>query len=131
MRSLLRDRREWRLAAPPDASLVEAIRTSLGCSHAIAVLLAQRGGSAWDTLIDPVAERFHSPSDLPDIDRATARLGQAIQKGERVFIHGDFDVDGLTGAAVLYRTLRPLLPPNSVKVEVSDRAAGHGMSRPF
>ena len=131
MRSLLRDRREWRLAAPPDASLVEAIRASLGCSHAIAVLLAQRGGSAWDTLIDPVAERFHSPSDLPDIDRATARLGQAIQKGERVFIHGDFDVDGLTGAAVLYRTLRPLLPPNSVKVEVSDRAAGHGMSRPF
>ncbi len=63
--------------------------------------------------------------------RAVARLSEAIRKGERVFIHGDFDVDGLTGAAVLYRTLRPLLPPNSVKVEVSDRAAGHGLSRPF
>ncbi len=131
MRSLLRDRREWRLAVSPDANLVEAIRTSLGCSRAIAVLLAQRGGSAWDALIDPGAERFHSPADLPDIDRATARLVQAIEKGERVFIHGDFDVDGLTGAAVLYRTLRPLLPPNSVKVEVSDRTAGHGLSRPF
>lgn len=131
MRSLLRDRREWRLAASPDANLVEAIRTSLGCSRAIAVLLAQRGGTAWDALIAPDAERFHPPSDLPDIDRATERLVQAVRKGERVFVHGDFDVDGLTGAAVLYRTLRPLLPPNSVKVEVSDRAAGHGLSRPF
>ena len=131
MRSLLRDRREWRFAPSPDASLVEAIRVSLGCSHAIAVLLAQRGGSAWDALLDPVAQRFHPPSALPDIEHAVARLTRAIEKGERVFIHGDFDVDGLTGAAVLYRTLRPLLPPNSVKVEVSDRAAGHGLSRPF
>jgi len=131
MRSLLRDKREWRLAASPDANLIDAIRVSLGCSTAIAVLLAQRGGTTWDTLIDPGIERFHAPAALPDIDRATARIVQAIQRGERVFIHGDFDVDGLTGAAVLYRTLRPLLPPNSVKVEVSDRTAGHGLSRPF
>ena len=131
MRSLLRDRREWRLAPPPDASLIEVIRTSVGCSHAIAVLLAQRGGAAWDALLDPVGKRFHPPADLPDMDRAVSRLIEAIQKGERIFVHGDFDVDGLTGAAVLYRALRPLLPPNSVKVEVSDRAAGHGLSRPF
>ncbi len=131
MRSLLRDRREWRLAPAPEAHLVEVIQTSLGCSRAIAVLLARRGGAAWDTLLDPVGERFHSPRDLPDMDRAVDRLVGAIQKGERVFVHGDFDVDGLTGAAVLYRALKPLLPPNSVKVEVSDRAAGHGLSRPF
>jgi single-stranded-DNA-specific exonuclease len=131
MQSLLRDRREWRLAPSPDANLVEVIRVSLGCSRAIAVLLAQRGGSTWDALLDPGATRFHPASALPDIEPAVARLAEAIRKGERVFIHGDFDVDGLTGAAVLYRTLRPLLPPNSVKVEVSDRAAGHGLSRPF
>ncbi len=104
---------------------------SLGCSRVIAVLLAQRGGAAWDTLLEPTAQRFHPASALPDIDKAIGRLVLAISRGERVFIHGDFDVDGLTGAAVLYRTLRPLLPPNSVKVEVSDRAAGHGLSRPF
>jgi single-stranded-DNA-specific exonuclease len=112
-------------------SLVDVIRTSLGCSRAIAVLLAQRGGTAWDALLAPEGERFHSPWDLPDMARAVERLVKAVEKGERVFIHGDFDVDGLTGAAVLYRALRPLLPPNSVKVEVSDRAVGHGLSRPF
>jgi hypothetical protein len=79
MRSLLRDRREWRLAPSPDASLVEIIRASVGCSHAIAVLLAQRGGSAWDALLDPVGERFHPASDLPDMDRAVSRLIEAIQ----------------------------------------------------
>ncbi len=131
MRSLLRDKRDWRIAPTPDSLLVEAIQASLGCSRAIAVLLARRGGTGWDSLLNSAGERFHSPQAMPDMERAVARLVEAIRKGERVFIHGDFDVDGLTGAAVFYRTLRPLLPPNSVKVEVSDRAAGHGLSRPF
>jgi len=110
---------------------VETIRSSLGCSRAIAVLLAHRGGASWDSLLDPAGQHFHSPWALRDMDRATARLLHAIETKERVFVHGDFDVDGLTGAAVLYRGLRPLLPPNTVKVEVGDRAGGHGLSRAF
>jgi len=62
---------------------------------------------------------------------AVERLVRAIERGERVFIHGDFDVDGLTGAAVLYRALRPLFPPQSIKVEVGERTHGHGLSPPF
>ncbi len=131
MHSLLRERREWRIAPTPDEELVQTIRTSLGCSRAIAILLAQRGGASWDSLLDPTGQRFHSPWALTDMDRATSRLVRAIETKERIFVHGDFDVDGLTGAAVLYRGLRPLLPPNSVKVEVGDRAAGHGLSRAF
>jgi single-stranded-DNA-specific exonuclease len=131
MRSLLRERRTWQVASAPDEALVETIRLSLGCSRPIAVLLAQRGGASWDSLLDPAAQRFHSPFLLSDMEAAILRLRAAISAGERIFVHGDFDVDGLTGAAVLYRGLRPLLPPNSIKVEVSDRAAGHGVSRTF
>ncbi|MEW5826624.1 MAG: single-stranded-DNA-specific exonuclease RecJ [Candidatus Bipolaricaulota bacterium] len=131
MRSLLRERRAWRIAVSPDLSLVSAIEVSLGCARPIAVLLAQRGGASWSALLDAASQHLHPPFDLPDMERAVARLVEAAKKGERVFIHGDFDVDGLTGAAVLYRGLRPLLPPNSVKVEVGDRSAGHGLSRSF
>jgi len=131
MRSVLREGREWEFASPPDESLVESIRRSLACSRPFAVLLAQRGGDSWGSLRDPDRSNFHSPFDLPDIERAIARLTEAIERKEKVFIHGDFDADGLSGAAVLYRGLRPLFPKNSIKVEVGDRIHGHGLSRPF
>lgn len=131
MRSILRDGREWRLAPDADETLVEEIRSTLGCARSFAVLLAQRGGASWKALIDPGARSCHSPFLFSDMDRAVDRLLKAIDAGERVFIHGDFDVDGLTGAAVLYRGLRPLLPQNTLKVDVGDRTNGHGISRPF
>jgi len=131
MRSILRAGREWKIALPPDESLVETIRHSLDCSRPFAVLLAQRGGDAWERLIDPDRSSFHSPFGLPDMERAILRVTEAIERGEKVFIHGDFDADGLSGAAVLYRGLRPLFPKNSIKVEVGDRLSGHGVSHPF
>ena len=131
MRSALRDGREWKLAPDPDEALVDAIRASLGCARPFAVLLAQRGGASWESLIDPDVRSFHSPFLLSDMERAVSRIVKAIETGERIFIHGDFDVDGLTGAAVLYRGLRPLLPQNTLKVDVGDRTNGHGISRSF
>jgi len=131
MRSILRDGREWKLAPAPDEALVTGIRTTLGCARPFAYLVAQRGGPSWESLIDPGVHSFHSPFLFSGMDRAVDRLVAAIEGGERVFIHGDFDVDGLTGAAVLYRGLRPLLPQNTLKVDVGDRANGHGISRPF
>ena len=131
MKSILRDGREWQLAPDPDETLVDGIRTTLGCARPFAALLAQRGGTSWEALIDPGARSFHSPFLFTDMERAVDRLVKAIDTEDRVFIHGDFDVDGLTGAAVLYRGLRPLLPRNTIKVDVGDRTNGHGISRPF
>jgi single-stranded-DNA-specific exonuclease len=131
VRSILRQGRHWELASLPDEHLVEHIQGSLDCSRPFAVLLAQRGGPSWETLIGPGLRNLHPPFHLPDMEQAVSRLVAAIDQGERVFIHGDFDVDGLSGAAVLYRGLRPLLPPNTIKVEVGERSLGHGLSRPF
>jgi len=131
MRSILRQGREWEIALPPDEFLVETIQRSLDCSHPFAVLLAQRGGDSWETLIDPDSSDLHTPFRLPDMERAVRRVTEAIDRKEKVFIHGDFDADGLSGAAVLYRGLRPLFPKNSIKVEVGDRLHGHGLSHPF
>jgi len=119
------------MAPLPDDALVEAIQQSTHCSYPYAVLLARRGGSAWERLIDPDSHQLHPPVLLTDMEKAIDRLVAAIDSGERIFLHGDFDVDGLSGAAVLYRGLRPLLPPNTIKVEVGDRTLGHGISRAF
>ena len=131
MRSILRRGRDWEVTSLPSESLISAIQTSLSCATPFAVLLAQRGGADWNALIDPSMQRLHSPFLLEGMTEALDRLQKAVARSERVFIHGDFDVDGLTGAAVLYRAIRPLLPKNSVKVDVGDRRRGHGLSKPF
>jgi len=131
MRSILRSGRSWEVTSLPSESLISAIRTSLSCATPFAVLLAQRGGADWNALIDPSMQSFHSPFLMDGMPEALDRLQKALARSERVFIHGDFDADGLTGAAVLYRGIRPLLPKNSVKVDVGDRTRGHGLSKPF
>jgi len=131
MRSILRKGRNWEVSPLPNESLISAIQSSLSCATSFAVLLAQRGGPAWNALIDPSMQSFHSPFLLDGMPEALDRLQTAIARSERVFIHGDFDADGLTGAAVLYRGIRPLLPQNSVKVDVGDRERGHGLSKAF
>ncbi len=131
MKSILRRGRIWEVADLPSESLVSTIRTSLSCAAPFAVLLAQRGGDDWPSLIDPDLDSLHSPFLLDGMAEALDRLQVAIVREEKVFIHGDFDADGLTGAAVLYRGLRPHFPKNSIKVDVGDRSRGHGLSRPF
>ncbi len=131
MNSLLFPGREWEPAPAPDEALVGEVVSSLGCSRGLGILLARRGGKRWRWLLDPGFPQFHSPFSLSGIDKGIARLREAISRGEKLFIHGDFDVDGLTGAAVLYRGLSPLFPKGTIKVEVGDRRHGHGLSHEF
>lgn len=131
MNSLLFQGREWEADPAPDEQLVHEIVASLGCAPALGILLARRGGVAWRNLLDPGVAQFHSPFSLPGITPGVTRVIDAISHGERVFIHGDFDVDGLTGAAVLYLGLAPLFPKGTIKVEVGDRRRGHGLTRAF
>lgn len=48
------------------------------------------------------------PMDMADMDAAVARISRAIQAGERIRVYGDFDVDGVTSAALLVSVLRDL-----------------------
>lgn len=131
MRSILRSGRVWDIADLPGEPLLTSVESALRCVRPFAVLVAQRGGDRWPSLINPGIDSFHSPFGLLGMEQAQERIQQAIDRSERVFLHGDFDVDGLTGAAVLYRGIRPFLPKNSIKVDVGDRDRGHGLSRAF
>lgn len=48
------------------------------------------------------------PGSLPDLARAVSRIEEAIAAGETILVHGDYDVDGMTAAALLTRGLREL-----------------------
>lgn len=54
----------------------------------------------------PQLTDLHDPFLLNDMNRATARLNEAVQRNERIMIYGDYDVDGCTAVALVYRFLR-------------------------
>jgi single-stranded-DNA-specific exonuclease len=98
----------------------------------LARVLAGRGVTA-DTALDFLSPTLKSampdPSTLTDMDAAAARLGRAVERGERVAIFGDYDVDGATSAAILARFLsRAGLVP---QVYIPDRIfEGYGPNIP-
>lgn len=54
------------------------------------------------------ARDTHDPFLLQDMDRAVARIFEAMSAGERIAIYGDFDCDGIPGSAVLFETFKKI-----------------------
>ena len=68
---------------------------------------------------------YHS---IPNIERAVDRIIHALKKGERIILFGDYDVDGITGTAILYEVLKhgggkviPVLPNRSNGYGLNER----------
>ena len=61
-----------------------------------------------DLFFEPAYNSLHDPFRFKDMERAVARIIQAIEGKEKILIHGDYDADGVTSSAVLYRTFKLL-----------------------
>ena len=84
---------------------------SLGVSPFLAQLLISRGIASPDSgrrFLQPELEHLHDPMLLPDAGLAVDRIVRAVQEGERILIHGDYDVDGCCAAALMTRVLKVL-----------------------
>lgn len=68
----------------------------------------------------------HDPYVLPDMAIAVERISRAIKDGERILIYGDYDVDGIAGAALLYHQLQA--ESARVAVYIPDRSLGYGLN---
>ena len=55
----------------------------------------------WEFQIESCIDDLHDPYLLKDMDKAVARIKEAKEKDERVFIFGDYDVDGVTSTSIL------------------------------
>lgn len=61
-----------------------------------------------DSFLDAQYTSLHDPFALRDMDRAVARVRQALTEGQRVAVYGDFDTDGVTGVVLLTQALSAL-----------------------
>jgi single-stranded-DNA-specific exonuclease len=108
------------------------IAQRLGLPEILGRLLATRGvgaDAAADFLDPTLRALLPDPSVLADMDRAAARLADAVRRGETVAVFGDYDVDGACSGAVMVSFLRGL--GCAVMPYVPDRMAeGYGPNLP-
>lgn len=91
-----------------DESLVDALQSATQMDRIFCALLVQRGittPEAAKLFFRPGWEQLHDPFEMKDMDRAVQRLDQAVKNNERILLYGDYDVDGTTSVALLYRFL--------------------------
>ena len=75
----------------------------------VSELLVQRGITSIagaERFFHPSLRDLHDPFLMPDMDKAVDRLNRAMGSKERILVYGDYDVDGTTAVALVYRYLQ-------------------------
>jgi single-stranded-DNA-specific exonuclease len=119
----------WKIE-PVDPKTVRQMQDSLHISELLASVLIRRG------IVDPEQARYflhadrkdmQPPEQIRDLTAAVNRLVEAIAKGQKIMVYGDYDVDGVCGTVILLECLRAL----GAKAEyyIPDRfAEGYGLN---
>lgn len=86
----------------------EELSGKLGVSPTIAQILYNRGITTVEEarkFLNPKLNGLAEPDDIPDLPKAAERIKQAIDDGQKIVIYGDYDVDGITGCAILWHII--------------------------
>ncbi|TVM03832.1 MAG: single-stranded-DNA-specific exonuclease RecJ [Candidatus Brocadia sp. WS118] len=97
--------------SPPNRPLQTEIASKLKISPLLAQVLVSRGiadVASARSFLQPQIASLGDPSLLPGIEKASIRINEAVRKGESIVIYGDYDVDGLSATALMYRCLKLL-----------------------
>jgi single-stranded-DNA-specific exonuclease len=100
----------WESLACDDGAANE-LAAAIGVAPIVGRLLCQRGLSDPELaarFLKPTLDQLHDPMRLADMRVAVERLMTAIARKERIAVHGDYDVDGVTSTVILRRALELL-----------------------
>ena len=100
----------WTLRAH-DADLVQSIERESNVSPVVAQILALREITRPDQIksfLDLRMTGLRLPEELPGVTEAVAVIYSAITDKRKIFVYGDYDADGMTSTAILYRCLKLL-----------------------
>lgn len=120
----------WRQRERPAPADVAAVARGFGLPPLIAEVAVQRGRAAGmpdDAFIDGRLSDLPSPLSLPGMDGALAVLLPAIEQRRRIAVFGDYDVDGITGTAILVRFLREVGLSDAIG-HIPNRSDGYGLT---
>ena len=122
--------RKWTVRDSGDPEKVGRLATELGVDRVLAELLVQRGVETFEearSFFRPSLQDLHDPFLMTDMDKAVERLHDAIEKGQKILVYGDYDVDGTTAVALVYSFVKRFT--SKVEYYIPDRYdEGYGLS---
>lgn len=123
--------KRWLYKEVPASEQIEQLSKAININRYLSAILLQRGITTFDearNFFRPSLEKLHDPFLMRDMDKAVNRLKSAIDHDEKILIYGDYDVDGTTSVALVYRYLRKFY--SNCEVYIPDRyAEGYGVSQ--
>lgn len=99
----------WRVVPPADPDAAKSLATSLNLPVALTSLLVQRGHGTEEAarrFLRPGLAELSDPHALAGMDEAVEAIVHAVRAGQRILVHGDYDVDGQCASTLLTRVLR-------------------------
>ncbi|MGV3708706.1 MAG: single-stranded-DNA-specific exonuclease RecJ [Gemmatimonas sp.] len=127
----LRPPARWTPIPEPDHSRVLELADVLSLPESVCRLLVSRGLSEPEDVkryLRPRLEHLKDPNSMFDLDRAVARIADAVRAQETIFVHGDYDVDGMCSTSLLVRVLRELGARNVVAFVPNRLTDGYDLS---
>lgn len=113
------------------AELLEELLPECGGERSVAELLIRRGvSSATEArkFFSPTLQDLHDPFQIEDMSKAVNRLNAAMGAKERIMVYGDYDVDGVTAVALVYKYLQNYY--SNIEYYIPTRyEEGYGISR--
>jgi len=120
----------WKLKEAPDEKLILSLSDSLNISHALASILIQRNITNFfeaKSFFRPALTSIHDPFLMNGMHQASIRVINAMTNNEKIYVYGDYDVDGTCSAALMYLFLKEL--GANVETYIPNRLTeGYGMS---
>ena len=124
---------KWNYEPPTSdrTAAAKELAEKIGMSPVLADLLIQRGiktESAAKRFFRPMLNELIDPFLMNDMDVAVDRLNDAMGRKERIMVYGDYDVDGCTAVALVYKFLQQF--SSNIEYYIPDRyEEGYGISR--
>ena len=125
---------KWNYQSPNNEQLLkrDEFTQKFGLSPAVSLLLVQRGIDTEQEVqqfLNPSLKDLYDPFLFPDMQKAVDRLNQALGNKERIMIYGDYDVDGTTAVALVYKFLEQNTWSSNLDYYIPDRYdEGYGIS---
>ena len=122
----------WQIQTLSDeqAALRDKLTQELQISPVAAALLVRRGITTREqasAFVHPALSQLHDPMLMFGMREAEQRLSRAVDSGEKILIYGDYDVDGTTAVALMYRFLSAFY--TNIDYYIPDRyTEGYGIS---
>lgn len=123
---------KWIYKPDPEEDIVDSLMSSIGYDTLESKILVLRGIDNYQKareFFKPRLEDIHNPFLMADMQKAVERIATAIENGEKILVYGDYDVDGTTAVALMYRYLSKIVGKKYLDFYIPDRnTEGYGIS---